>query len=152
MGDLTSKYIERKQWIKKVYFLIGLVFSIVVLCAYLFAWSRGATWESILVSGSAVLIISILVLFFCYLLSINLAKRHFEKNLAIEQRTPWDIYTLIFLFAMVACDVLGVVMILVKKMFVAGAIVIIIGSIAFYFSSRRKIFTIDGGGKGETEE
>ena len=38
---------------------------------------------------------------------------------------------------MLGCDVFGVVMILVKKMFLAGAIVIILGSLAFYFASKR---------------
>ena len=138
MADSTAEYKERKQWIKKTYFLIGLVFNIIILCAYMLAWSRGATWEPILVSGSGVLISTNLVLIFCYLLSIKLAKRHFEKDLVFEERTPWDVYTFLFLFAMLACDALGVVMIFAKKMFIAGAIVIIIGSIAFYFSSRRK--------------
>jgi uncharacterized membrane protein len=137
MENAPVNFSQRKQWIWKSYFLIGLAFCIIIVSVYVFAWSRGATLESILVSGSVVLIFTFLFTGFGYLCSIKLAKRHLAKNSIVEGRTPWDVYTFTFLFVMLACDVFGVVMILVKKMFLAGAIVIILGSLAFYFASKR---------------
>ena len=137
MKNAPVKFAERKQWLKKIYISICLVCCIIIVCAYMFAWSRGATWESILVSGSVVLIFTFLFTGFGYLFSVKLAKRHLDKNSIVEGRTPWDVYTFTFLFVMLACDVSGVLMILVKKMFFTGAIVIILGSLAFYFALKR---------------
>ena len=137
MENAPVKFLQRKQWIRKLYFLIGLAFCIIIVSVYVFAWSRGATWESILVPGSVVLIFTILFLGSFYLLTIKLAKRYYDKDSVVEVRTKRGVYTYVFLFAMLGCDVFGVVMILVKKMFLAGAIVIILGSLAFYFASKR---------------
>ena len=137
MENAPVKFSQRKQWIRKSYFLIGLAFCIIIVSVCVFAWSRGATWESILVPGSVVLIFTILFLGSFYLLTIKLAKRYYDKDSVVIVRTIRGVYTYLFLFAMLACDVFGVVMILVKKMFLAGAIVIILGSLAFYFASKR---------------
>ena len=117
MENAPVKFSQREQWIRKLYFLIGLAFCIIIVCAYMFAWSRGATWVSILVPGSVVLIFTILFLGSFYLLTIKLAKRYYDKDSVVEGRTPRDVYTYVFLFAMLGCDVFGVVMMLVKKMF-----------------------------------
>lgn len=137
MVKTPTEFVDRRRRIKKIYVSISLVFCIIILCAYIFAWSRGASFQSILVSGATLLTITFL---FCgggYFFSVRLAKRDLEKISMLDERKVWDVYRFVLLFAMLACDVFGVFIILVKKMFLAGAIVITLGSLVFYFSSKK---------------
>jgi hypothetical protein len=137
MENAPATFSQRKQWIGKLYFLTGLTFCIIIISVYVFAWSRGATWESMLFPGSVVLIFTIFFLGAFYFLTIKLAKRYYDKNSVVEVRTIRCGCPYFSLSVMIACDVFGVIMILVKKMFLAGAIVIILGSLAFYFASKK---------------
>jgi len=133
MDNVPVKFSQRKQWIRKMYFLIGLAFCIIIVSMCVFAWARGTPWKSILVPGSFILIFTVLFLASFYLFSIKLAKRYYDEDSVFEVRTVRGVYTYLFLFTMLAFDVIGVVMIFAKKMIFAGVIVTVLGSLAFCF-------------------
>ena len=79
MDKASDTFAERKKWLKKVFFSIFTFFLILIICAYLIAWIHGADFESIIISGSLVLLTFISFCGGFYILAVKLAKKQLKK-------------------------------------------------------------------------
>ena len=64
------------KWINKMHFYMAFGFCILLICAYVFAWIRGANSEAVLLSGLFLLLLNILLFVSLYVLTATLAKHH----------------------------------------------------------------------------
>ena len=80
MENVPVEFSKKMQWIKKSYFFMGFAISIILVCAYLFAWIRGANAKEVMVSGLCLFIFNILFFVFLYIFTIYIAKRFLKTK------------------------------------------------------------------------
>lgn len=108
---------------------VSVFFCAVIVSLYTFAWLKGANLKSILVSGSFVLGGTMTFLGLSYLLAIRKAREYVDNGITYEPQSFRSNYRQhLLLFASVVIDILGLIMIFAKKMFLLGLLFVFIGT------------------------
>jgi len=133
-----TRFANRKLMIQRIYLGVCLFFCVTIVSVYTIAWVKGASLESVLVSGAILLSLTFGLCGLLYLLSMYIAKKQGDESTVPERRSSHRTYQLLLLFVFLACDVLGIIMILVKEMFLLGFFLIVLGTLVFYLSTKKR--------------
>lgn len=128
---------EKKRIYKKLISAIGIFFCVAIVSLYVFAWVKGANLKSIFVSGSIVFGVTISFLIFLYLRIIKQLRKDADCLPVLENRnTRLNYFQYSWVFASVFFAFLGLIVIFVKKMFLFGFILEVIGGVLIIIWSK----------------
>jgi len=129
MEKESRSFVDRKLMIQRTYTAICLFFCVTIVFLYIFALIRGASLESILISGIFLLVLNISLCGLLYFLSIRVARKYTDNPPGLESQSSRQNYLqYLLLFAFLVFDISGLTMIFVKKILLLGIIFVFIGT------------------------
>lgn len=130
MEKAPTSFADGKKMIQRIYVAVCFFFCVVIVSLYTFAWEKGASLESVVVSVSFLCFLIISSCGLLYLLSIRIAKKYVDNESVLEVQSSRQNYKLhLLLFGFLACNILGLIMIFAKKMFLLGFLFVFISAV-----------------------
>ncbi|MFH2011591.1 MAG: hypothetical protein ABIJ37_02630 [Pseudomonadota bacterium] len=133
------KLSKRKHIVKIVMLFECIFLCLIVVALYIFAWKKGASPKSIIISGSAVLFSIISLSFFIYFFSVRIiAKRQIDDSFVPIRDKKYENWLKKSFIIITLINILGLYLVFMKNMIRTSAIILLLNGIVTYFLYKKR--------------